>query len=102
MRVIKPARIREYQDAYPKSATSLGRWLELVEAHRWSNIQELRHVFPNADAARVASGRTVTIFNIAGNDFRLIAGIHYNTRIIYVLLFLTHAEYDKDAWKENL
>ncbi|HUO10290.1 MAG TPA: type II toxin-antitoxin system HigB family toxin [Phycisphaerae bacterium] len=65
-------------------------------------MQELRRVFPNADTVKVASARTVTIFNIAGNDYRLVVAVHYNTQVIYVLLFMTHAEYDKDAWKAIL
>ena len=104
MRVIKPSRIREFQDAYPKAATGLGRWLELVEEHAWRNIQQVRRVFPTADAVHVESGRTATVFNIAGNDFRLVGGdsLQYLLQLVYVLLFMTHAEYDKDAWKAIL
>ena len=102
MRIIKASRILEFGKAHPKAASNLGRWLELAETHTWANIQELRRVLPTADAVRVKSGRTVTVFNIAGNDYRLIVGIHYNTGIIYVLVFLTHAQYAKDTWKESL
>lgn len=102
MRVVKPSRIAEFQKAYPSAASGLGRWLELVEAHDWVSIQDLRRVFPPADAVRVASGRTATVFNIAGNAFRLVTAIHYNRRIVYVLAFMTHAVYSKDKWKENL
>lgn len=102
MRVIKPSRIPQFQDAHPKAAAALGRWLELIEEHEWDSIQQLRIVFPSADGVTVQSGRTVTVFNIAGNDYRLITAIHYNTRIVYTMLFLTHAEYDKEAWKGAL
>ena len=51
---------------------------------------------------RVASGRTVVVFNIAGNHFRLIAAVHYATAIVFALRFLTHAEYSKDTWKDDL
>ena len=102
MRVIKPSRIREFQDLHPKAAPALDRWLELVEQHNWQSIVQLRKVFPTADAVTVRSGRTVTVFNIAGNNFRLIAAIHYNTAIIYTLFFFTHAEYDQETWKEIL
>ena len=102
MRVVKASRIREFQDAYPKATAALGRWLELVEQNNWSSIQQLRRVFPSADAVTAQSGRTVTVFNICGNDYRLITAIHYNTRIVYTMLFLTHAQYDKEAWKETL
>ena len=102
MRIIKPSRVREFQVAHPRAATSLSRWLELVESHEWKSLQELRRVFPNADGVTVESGRTVTVFNITGNAYRLITAIHYNTGILYVMLFMTHAEYDKHSWKDHL
>jgi len=102
VRVIKPSRLRQFQDAYPKADAGLGRWLELIAQNHWTNIQQVRRVFPTADAVTVPSGRTVTVFNIGGNDFRLITAIHYNTPMVYVLRFLPHAEYDKQAWKESL
>jgi mRNA interferase HigB len=102
MRVIKLARIREYQDAYPRAEAGLGRWMELVEQNDWANIQQLRRVFPSADAVTVQSGRTVTVYNICGNAYRLITAVHYNTRIVYTMLFLTHAEYDRETWKARL
>jgi mRNA interferase HigB len=64
-------------------------------------VVELRRVLPSADQIEVTSGKTVTIFNIK-NHFRLITAIHYNHQIHYVLLLLTHGEYDKDHWKKNL
>lgn len=42
------------------------------------------------------------IFNIGGNKYRLITAIHYNTRKVFVLRFLTHVEYDSQGWKEDL
>ena len=44
----------------------------------------------------------VTVFNVGGNKYRLIAAIHYNRQRLYVLRILTHAEYDKDRWKDIL
>jgi histidyl-tRNA synthetase len=38
----------------------------------------------------------------AGNRYRLIAAVHYNTQIVYTLMILTHAGYDRNAWKERL
>jgi len=69
---------------------------------RFNNIAELRNVFPSADQVTVRSGRTVIVFNIAGNHHRLIASCHYNTQLIFVLKIMTHAEYSKKAWKEDL
>jgi mRNA interferase HigB len=102
MRVVKPSRIREFAKAYPDAASSLIAWLRITRAARWLNIQEARQELPSADAARVASGRTVTIFNIGGNKYRLIVSIHYKWSMVYVLRFMTHSEYDRNKWKESL
>jgi mRNA interferase HigB len=59
-------------------------------------------VFPHADAVIVESGKPVTVFNIAGNKFRLITAIHYNRQVIYTLRVMTHGEYSKDKWKVQL
>lgn len=48
------------------------------------------------------SGRTVVVFDIAGNRFRMIAAIHFNTAVVFALRFMTHAEYDKNKWKDEL
>lgn len=50
----------------------------------------------------VGSRRTVTVFNACGNKYRLLAAIHYNRKIVFTLRFLTHAEYSKDEWKNDL
>jgi len=44
-------------------------------------------------------GRLV-VFNIAGNNVRLIAEIRYQSQSILIKHILTHAEYDRDKWKE--
>jgi mRNA interferase HigB len=51
---------------------------------------------------RVQSGRNVVVFNIGGNDFRLVCAVHFNTEMVFALRFMTHAEYSKDAWKNEL
>ena len=63
---------------------------------------DLRTVFPHADVVKVASGNSVTVFNISGNHYRLITAIYYNRGMIYALDFLNHADYSKDRWKETL
>lgn len=55
-----------------------------------------------ADTARVKSGRAVVVFDIAQNRYRLIAAVHYDCGRIYALRFLTHKEYDRNSWKNEL
>jgi mRNA interferase HigB len=102
MWIIKPTRIREFASQYPSAAPALERWLELAQDARWRSLVDIRKTFRAADEVRVASGKTVVVFNIKGNDFRLITAVHYDRGKVFVMLFLTHAEYSKDFWKEVL
>ncbi len=63
---------------------------------------DVRAIFPSADVVRVGSSHNVYVFNICGNDFRLITAIHFNTQCVFTLRFLTHAEYSKGKWKLEL
>ncbi len=76
--------------------------MAVVRVAGWTSFADLRQTFASADQVRVASGRTVVVFNIAGNRFRLIAAVHYVTAIVFALRFLTHAEFSKDKWKDTL
>jgi mRNA interferase HigB len=87
---------------YPQARPSLEQWLMRTKAANWTNIADLRQTFPSADPVRVTSGRTVIVFNIAGNRYRLLTAIHYNLRKVFVLRFLTHAEYTRETWKDEL
>jgi len=102
MRIVKPARVRESRTAYPDADLALAAWLKVARNAQWSSIRDVRSAYPHADAVSVRSGRTVTVFNVSGNKYRLILAIHYKWSMIYVLRFLTHAEYDKGKWKEQL
>ena len=102
MRIITRRRLNEYAKLHPNAAASLSTWYDVVRKSAWKNLQELRQSFPNADPATVTSGKTVIIFNIAGNHHRLITAIHYDTGKIFILEILTHAEYSKSRWKKLL
>ncbi len=102
MRIITRKRIRAFAKLHPDAAESLQEWDRLVREAEWKSLQDVRRVFPQADAVAVASGNAVTVFNIGGNKFRLIAAIHYTRQRIYVLCLLRHAEYSKGFWKNNL
>ncbi len=102
MRIIKTSMLREFWQAHREAQASLETWVQQTRAARWADFGQLRRTFPSADLVKVASGRTVVIFNIAHNRYRLVAAAHYNMQIVYTLLILTHKEYDRGAWKEQL
>jgi mRNA interferase HigB len=102
MRIIKTSMLREFWQSHRQAEASLRTWAQQVRAAQWTCLVDLRKTIPSADMVKVASGRSVVVFNVAGNRYRLIAAVHYNTRIVYTLMILTHKEYDRDAWKEQL
>lgn len=102
MNVIKPTRLQEYWTRYRRAKPSLEDWLVKTRSAEWHNVMEVRRTFPHADGVIVNSGRTVVVFNIGGGNYRLITAIHYNRGNVYVLRFLTHADYDKARWKDEL
>lgn len=88
----------EYQDA----STWLMTFLERAEAAKWTSITDVRRIYPHADAVKVRSGNDVIVFNACGNNYRLVTAIHFNREKLYILRFMTHAEYNKDFWKDQL
>ena len=71
------------------------RWFKIVQKTEFGSFAELREVFPSADKVG-----DLIVFNIGGNKYRLIASIHFNRNKVYIRHVLTHAEYDKGAWKK--
>jgi mRNA interferase HigB len=102
MRIIKTSTLKEYWQGHREAEASLRTWAQQTKAAEWRNFSEVRKTFPSADSLTVASGRPVVVFNIAHNRYRLIAAVHYASRIVYTLMILTHKQYDLDAWKEQL
>lgn len=102
MHVITYQALKTFFTSHPGSRQPLDAWYDRADESRWDSILDVRRHFPHADAVKVASGRIVTVFNIGGNKYRLVAAIHYNTRRVYVLYILTHREYDLEKWKETL
>lgn len=94
MRVITPQRIRDYVTHYPVARTSLNQWLQTAQAAQWQSLADVRRQYAHADLV----GRR-TVFNIAGNKFRLITRINYRRQIVFVFDLLTHTDYDKGKWK---
>jgi mRNA interferase HigB len=101
-RVISVKRLREFWRLHPDSETPLRSWYRTAMKAQWANIQDVRATYAHADAVIVASGRTVTVFNFGGNKYRLVVDILYEVEVIYVCLVLTHSEYTKDRWKDQL
>ena len=66
-------------------------WLTVVAHAEWRHPEEVKASYPKASILK--AGRVV--FNIKGNDYRLIARVQYQAGVLAIRFFGTHAEYDK-------
>ena len=82
MRIIKRSTLAAYGQRNPQAETGLLGWHKLAKKSRWTCLPDVRATFPHADGVTVASGRSVVVFNIAGNKYRLITAIHYNRQLV--------------------
>lgn len=96
------------QDVLTKSARRhadarswIAGWVVTVERAGWRSLDELRLDYPSADGVKLRSGVVVTVFNVKGNEYRLLTIVNYPGQSVSVLELLTHAEYDKQRWKER-
>jgi mRNA interferase HigB len=94
--------LQGFARAHPDAESALGAWAQTVRAASWRNPVELRRTYPHADPVVVDSGRTITVFNVRGNHYRLLTAIDYPLGVVNVLALLTHAEYAKNKWKRTL
>jgi mRNA interferase HigB len=95
MNVISYKRIREFSLVHRDSKIPLAAWFKIAKKADWQNLAELRQVYPSAELV----GRH-TVFNIAGNKYRLVARIVYRSQTIFIVRIMTHEEYDLGKWKE--
>jgi mRNA interferase HigB len=87
---------------FPAARKPLEEWAQTVQASVWTSLQEVRRTYPGADGVAVRSGGIITVFNIGGNKYRLLTSIFYGSQRLYLIEFLTHAEYTKGRWKDRL
>lgn len=96
MVILSKRRINAFSELDPRATDALLHWYKHCKAADWSKFSELKQTFRSADFV----GNDRYVFNIKGNDYRLIAKIHFDVRTVYILFIGTHAEYDKiDAGK---
>jgi mRNA interferase HigB len=96
VRIISKKRLREFWEMHPDSKSPLEEWYKLTRKAAWRNLAEVRATFRHADPVG-----TCTVFNIKGNDYRLITKIDYAYQKVFIKYVLTHPEYDKGKWKNT-
>ena len=95
MQVLSKKALRGYWEAYqgvdqPALEQALKSWYREVKKVQWNNANELKQKYRSASVLQ--NGRVV--FNICGNKFRLIVGVNYSVKVVYIKWVGTHTEYD--------
>ena len=92
MEIINETELHIFAKQHSNARKPLSNWIDVTKAAAWKSFTELRETFRSADYVRQQ-----VVFDIGGNNYRLISSVDYATQRVYILEMLTHAEYDR--WK---
>lgn len=96
MHVISRKKLKEAAGRHAALAAPLDAWFRIAKKAAWHSLVDVRRTFPSADSVE-----KWTVFNIKGNQYRLIAEINYRFGRIYIRHVITHAEYGNGTWKQR-
>lgn len=91
MRVIALRTLREFWQRHPQAEEPLRAWYAVASRADWKTPADAKADYRKASF--VANNRVV--FNIKGNDYRLVAAIHYGRGMLYIRFVGRHADYDR-------
>ena len=91
MRVIAIKTLKDYIQEFHQAEQSLLSWYDEAASADWKNASELKSKYKSAS---ILNNKRV-VFNINGNTFRLIVDIEYRFKVVFIVWFGTHKQYDK-------
>lgn len=90
MRIFTEQTLKKFTERHPGSKVALQEWVTVVKKSVWKNFADIKNTFNSVDYV----GNQRYVFNIKGNDFRLVAVIKFTPRFVYIRFIGTHKEYD--------
>lgn len=91
MRIVAKKTIVAFYTKHADAKVALEDWYEKVESAEWESFAQLRMSFAPADHV----GNKRIVFNIRGNEYRLVAIVLFKVKMVYVRFIGTHQDYDK-------
>lgn len=91
MRIFTEQAIKEYSEMVPESKVALQDWVSKVKKSKWCCFADIKKTFNSVDNV----GNQHYVFNIKGNNYRLVVVIKFVIGFVYVRFIGTHSEYDK-------
>lgn len=94
MHVISKHALSAFWLKHPAARALLEAWYRLVKASSFSSFSEVRKTFNSADYVPPH-----VVFDLGGNNFRLVGALHFDRQKLYIREVFTHAEYDR--WSKS-
>ena len=91
MRIISFKRIKEFSAHHANAEIPLCKWFHTTERRSWNNLNDIKNTFSSVEYV----GNNRYVFNIKGNDYRLVTIIIFASKKVYIRFIGTHQEYDK-------
>ena len=91
MQIIKTEPILLFSASYPNSISAFADWIFKTTKANWSNFADVKQTFNSVDSI----GNDRYVFNIKGNQYRIVAMIFFVPKLVYVRFVGTHSEYNK-------
>lgn len=91
MRIFTEQTLKEFADKHPEAKAALQEWTTKVKRANWVCFADVKQSFGSADSV----GNQRYVFNVKGNDFRVVALIKFTIKFVYIRFVGTHAQYDK-------
>lgn len=91
MRIIALKTLRRFWEQHPDAQQALQSWYRDAKRATWSTPADIRNVYRNASIV----GNNRVVFNIRGNQYRLVVSVNYTSGILYIRFIGTHQDYDK-------
>ncbi|PUE05871.1 addiction module toxin RelE [Limnohabitans sp. T6-5] len=91
MRIVAISTLRAFLTKHPDAQTPLKAWYALASRAQWTSPADIKEAYRNASFT--ANNRVV--FNIKGNDYRLVVLVRYDKGLLFVKFVGTHVQYDK-------
>ena len=91
MRIIALSTLRAFWGKHPDAEIPLRAWYALASRADWKTPTDIKAAYRNASF--IANKRVV--FNIKGNDYRLVVAVHYDRGLMYIRFVGTHRQYGR-------
>ena len=98
MRIIAKSTLVEYYTKNPQSKSALEDWYDRTKEAKWKCFADIKHTFNSVDSV----GNQRYVFNIKGNDYRLVVLIKFTISHVLIRFVGTHDEYNKIKNIQNI